>query len=142
MRGWQPLAIVVAIVFGSHNYLVQRAAGRIPDAWGALVLEVAAATTILVTIGALALAGHAPAAPRDMGGVALTALAGLFIGVGAVLYFTVFRLGAPLALAVPFVLTGWCAVAVGLGVALGGEVLAWRHVAGLACALLGIWFLR
>ena len=142
MRAWQPLAIVVAVVFGSHNYLVQRAAGRLPDAWGALVLEVSAGATILIAIGALALAGHPPPAPRDTGGIALTALAGLCIGIGAILYFTVFRLGAPLALAVPFVLTGWTVVAVTLGIVFGQETLAWRHVAGLACALLGIWFLR
>lgn len=142
MHAWYAPALAVALLFAIHNLFVQRAAGRVPDVWGAFVLEAVAAVVILLAIGMLALTGHAPPAPRDTYGVALAAAAGVFIGAGSVLYFWVFRLGAPLSVAVPLVLTGWTVVAVLLGVVLEGERLAWRQLAGLACALLGIWFLR
>ena len=119
MTTWQVLATAVAILFGTHNMLVKRAAGRVPDAWGALVLEASAALVI-----------------------ALAALAGVFIGLGSILYFAVFRLGAPLSLAVPWVLIGWVMVVAVLGIATEGERLAWRHAAGLACGVATIWLLR
>jgi hypothetical protein len=142
MTTWQVLATAVAILFGTHNMLVKRAAGRVPDAWGALVLEASAALVIALALAATAFVGTAPSAPRDAGGIALAALAGVFIGLGSILYFAVFRLGAPLSLAVPWVLIGWVMVVAVLGIATEGERLAWRHAAGLACGVATIWLLR
>ena len=136
------MALLVAVLFATHNLFVQRASGRIPDAWGALVLEATATVVIAVGLAVLTLTGRASAVPTDAGGVALSAVAGVFIGAASVLYFWVFRLGAPLAVAVPLVLTGWTVVAVLFGVALEGERLAWRQVVGLGCAMVSIWFLR
>jgi drug/metabolite transporter (DMT)-like permease len=142
MRTWHLLAVATAILFGTHNLLVKRAAGRMPDAWGAFVLEAVAAVVILVAIGALALAGRTPPVPRDAGAVAVVAAAGVLLGAGSVLYFWIFRLGAPLSSAVPWVLNGWVVVVALLGALTEGEPLGWRHAGGLAAAALALWLLR
>ena len=142
MARWQILATVVAVLFGAHNLFIKRAAGRLPDAWGAFILEATAALAVLVYLGVLALSGRMPAWPGDSGAILLVAIGGLFIAVGAVLYFWIFRLGAPLAQAVPWVLIGWVAVVVILGVVFEREALQWRHAAGFVSAGLAIWFLR
>jgi uncharacterized membrane protein len=142
MNRWQLLATLVAVMFGAHNLFVKRAAGRLPDAWGAFILEAVAALAILLFLGVQAAAGRMPAWPTDAGAVRLVACGGLLIGVGSVLYFWVFRLGAPLSAAVPWVLTGWVVVVVLLGFLLEKEMPGARHLAGLAFAGLAIWFLR
>ncbi len=142
MLPWYPLAIAVSLFFGTHNLFVKRAAGRVPDAWGALVLEVAAVVAISIAIAVMALVGKVPPAPRDLGGLALAAAGGALVGVGSVLYFWVFRLGAPLSIAVPWVLNGWMAVVAVLGVAYEGESIDGRRAAGLVFAGFAIWLLR
>jgi transporter family protein len=141
MTNWYLPAITVSVLFGIHNLFVKRAAGRLPDAWGALVLEGTAAAVILLWIGATALIGNGSSLPRDAQGVALAATGGLFIGAGSILYFWVFRLGAPLSVVVPLVLTGWVFVAAILGVVSEGEIVTGRHAAGFACAAVAIWLL-
>jgi hypothetical protein len=142
MARWHWVAAIVAVMFGTHNLFVKRAAGRLPDAWGALILEGVAAAVLLIYLTARALTGAALAGPKDSAAVIWVALAGLLIAIGATLYFWVFRLGAPLAQAVPGVLVGWLVVSVLLGIVFEHEVLAWRHAAGLLCAVLAIWLLR
>lgn len=142
MNRWQVLATLVAILFGTHNLFVKRAAGRIPDVWGAFVLEAVAAIGILIFAAVMLGFGKLPAWPADKSGVAMAAIGGLFIAAGSILYFWVFRLGAPLSAAVPWVLTGWVVVAVLLGLAFEHEALQLRHAAGLACAVTAIWLLK
>jgi len=142
MIRWQVLATLVAVMFGAHNFFVKRAAGRLPDAWGAFILEGVAAVAILIVLVLQVASGRLPAWPHDSGAVWLVAIGGLFIGVGSILYFWVFRLGAPLSSAVPWVLTGWVVVVVVLGFVLEKEAPGVRHLAGIVFAGLAIWFLR
>lgn len=142
MSRWQVLATLVAVMFGVHNLFVKRAAGRLPDAWGAFILEAVAAVGVLAYLVYLAARGNLPPWPGDRAAVWLVAAGGMFIAVGSILYFSVFRLGAPLSAAVPWVLTGWVVVVVLLGLVFEREVLQWRHAGGFACAILAIWLLR
>jgi len=142
MSRWQVLATVTAIMFGAHNLFVKRAAGRLPDAWGAFILEAAAALGVLIFLAALALLGKMPPWPGDRAAMAMVVCGGLFIAAGSILYFMVFRLGAPLSGAVPWVLTGWVVVVVFFGLIFEHEALQLRHAAGLASAVLAIWLLR
>jgi len=142
MSRWQILATVVAVMFGAHNLFVKRAAGRVPDVWGAFILETAAALGVLLYLVFLIMRAELPPWPKDVPAVAMVVLGGLLLSIGSILYFNVFRLGAPLSAAVPWVLTGWVVVVVALGLLLEGEVLQWRHAGGFAFAILAIWLLR
>ena len=142
MSRWQVLATLVAILFGTHNLFVKRAAGRLPDIWGAFILEGVAAIGVLLFAAIMLGAGKLPAWPADKSAVAMAAIGGLFIAAGSILYFWVFRLGAPLSAAVPWVLTGWVVVVVLLGVVFEREALQMRHAAGFVCAVGAIWLLK
>lgn len=142
MSRWQVLATVVAVMFGTHNLFVKRAAGRLPDVWGAFILEGAAALGILIFLVLLAALGKVPAWPEDTHAVGLAATGGLFIAAGSILYFWIFRIGAPLSSAVPWVLTGWVVVVVLLGFLIEKEMPNVRHLAGFVLAGLAIWCLR
>ncbi len=142
MSRWQVVATLTAVMFGTHNLFVKRAAGRLPDAWGAFILEGAAALGILFFLALLAVLGKLPAWPADTRAVGLSTIGGLFIAAGSILYFWVFRLGAPLSSAVPWVLIGWVVVVVLLGFVFEGETPTIRHLAGFAFAGLAIWCLR
>jgi len=142
MTRWQVLATLVAVMFGAHNLFVKRAAGRLPDVWGAFILETAAAVGVLLYLILLALRSDLPPWPKDQAAIWMVAAGGLFLAVGSILYFNVFRLGAPLSAAVPWVLTGWVVFVVVLALIFEGEMPQLRHAGGLACAILAIWLLR
>jgi len=138
---WELVAAAVSILFGVHNLFVKRAAGAVPDVVGALLVE---ATATAVVLGwCLATIGTWRAGPVPVGGAgaAWAALAGVFVGAASILYFVVFRLGAPMTLAVPRVLIGWVLVSVVLGVAVDGETLGARHALGIGCGALALWLL-
>ena len=142
MQRWQLMATLVAILFGAHNLFIKRAAGRLPDSWGALILEGSAALALLLGVALAATWERFPSWPTDRTAVAFVVTGGLCIAAGSILYFRVFRMGAPLAQAVPWVLTGWVVVVVLWGLLFEGEALKWRHAAGLCSAAAALWLLR
>lgn len=137
MPTWFLLALVAAILYGAHQVFTRDAAGRIEDGWGALVLEASACAAILI----YALVRRQPPAATARGVVSATA-AGVCAGIGTVLFFILFRLGAPLSAAGPIVVAGGVAVMAVAGVIAFGEPLAVTRVVGLALAVAGIALMR
>jgi transporter family protein len=131
------LSLAAAVLYGLHNLFTRDASGRIDDGWGALVLEATAAVGILV----FALARRAPVGATSRG-VASAMAAGLCAGAGTILFFAIFRLGGPLSVAGPIVISGGVALMAIGGIALFGETITITRAVGLAFAVAGIALLR
>ena len=134
MPAWVYAALGACAFFAVHYVTVRAASGRIADAWGGLVVEVAASIGLLV----LALAGPPSGIPTTKEGLFWSAISGLCITGGVVLLFQSLRLGGPVA--------GTGTIALGGGVALASlvapfvfaEPLTPRRVLGVALGLAAV----
>lgn len=128
---WALAALAGSLCFGAHYLLLRAASGRIGDALGGLVLELAAAAGLVVVY----LLGSKDAVATTSSGVLWSALSGLGITGGVTLLFLSLRLGGPVA--------GTGTIALGGGVALASlfaplffaEALTLRRVVGVGLGL-------
>lgn len=134
MPSWIAAALGALLFFAAHYVTLRAASGRIGDAWGGLVVEVAAAVGLL----ALAVLGPAAEVPTTRAGLLWSGVSGLCITGGVFLLFQSLRLGGPVA--------GTGTIALGGGVALAslvspfvyGEALTPRRLIGVALGLAAV----
>jgi uncharacterized membrane protein len=128
---WSLAALAASLCFGAHYLMLRAASGRIGDALGGLVLELAAAAGLVVVY----FAGPRDAVTTTQAGVVWSALSGLGITGGVTLLFLSLRLGGPVA--------GTGTIALGGGVALAAlcaplffaEALSVRRIVGVGLGL-------
>lgn len=138
---WFPLAILAAVLYGLHNVFTRLASSRINDYLGGLILETTATTGIALYI--LYLYGReATLMEWSRMGIFYSILAGICVGAGTVLFFVLFRLGAPLSTAGPIVLAGGIALMSLAGCVLFKEPLTVKKVLGLVFTLVGTVLLK
>lgn len=134
MPPWTLAALGACLFFAGHYVTLRGASGRIGDAWGGLLVEVAAAAGLL----ALALLLPASGVTTTRAGVAWSCVSGLCITGGVFLLFQSLRLGGPVA--------GTGTIALGGGVALAsiiapfvfGETVTARRVIGVGLGLAAV----
>src|SRR6185436_19063454 len=102
MSAWFMYAVGAAILYGLHQVFTKLAAERISDGLGGFVVEASAALTILVYLACLWLGGKWNQTSTNTG-IGYSALTGICVGVGTILFFQLFQKGGPLS-AVPMVL--------------------------------------
>jgi drug/metabolite transporter (DMT)-like permease len=107
---WTIAALAASLCFGAHYTLLRAASGKVGDAMGGLVLELAAAAGLLV----LVLVGPRDGVATTTAGLVWSVLSGLAITGGVTLLFLSLRLGGPVA--------GTGTIALGGGVALAALV--------------------
>jgi drug/metabolite transporter (DMT)-like permease len=128
MPSWTLAALFASLCFGLHYLALRAASGRIGDALGGFVLELAAAVGLLV----LFFLGPKTDVPTTSSGLVWSALSGLCITGGVTLLFLSLRLGGPVA--------GTGTIALGGGVTLAalaapfvfGEAFTLRRAVGVA----------
>lgn len=139
--GWFPLALVAAILYGLHNVFTRLASGKIDDYLGGLVLESTA--TLGIALYILYLYGReATTLEWTRSGIGYSMLAGICVGLGTVLFFVLFRIGAPLSTAGPIVLAGGIALMSVAGCLLFKEPFNVYKALGLAFTLAGTVLLK
>ena len=97
-------AIGAAVLYGLHQIFTKLAADKISDGLGGFVVEATAALTILLYLAWLRYLGtwnQTSTAP----GVFWSALTGICVGAGTIMFFLLFQKGGPLS-AVPMVRGG------------------------------------
>ena len=106
---WLLFGLATVVFFSFYNFLVKVAAGKIHPALGALVTNLAA----IVSISCFVLYFKMKGLPIDFTkqGIVIAIAAGLFVGVGATLYFITFSKGAPAHIAIPLVIVGGAVLA-------------------------------
>jgi drug/metabolite transporter (DMT)-like permease len=131
---WTLAALGACLFFAGHYVTLRGASGRIPDAWGGLLVEVAASLGLLVLALLLPTSGVA----TTRAGVAWSCASGLCITGGVFLLFQSLRLGGPVA--------GTGTIALGGGVALASliapfvfaEAITPRRLVGVALGLAAV----
>lgn len=140
MQQWFGYAVGAAVLYGLHQVFTKFAADRISDGLGGFVVEGVAALTILLYLGWLKFGGHWNQTASGMG-VFYSALTGICVGIGTILFFLLFQKGGPLS-AVPMVLAGGMAVMAVVGIAFFREPISWPRVLGVFLSLAGLALLR
>ena len=137
---WFLYAVGAAVLYGLHQVFTKLAADRISDGLGGFVVEGTAALTILLYLGWLRFGGtwnQIASAP----GVFYSAVTGVCVGTGTILFFLLFQKGGPLS-AVPMVLAGGGALMAVVGILFFKEPASWPRLVGIALALTGLILLR
>src|SRR5438093_4504411 len=140
MSAWFWYAIWAAVLYGLHQVFTKLAADRISDGLGGFVVEATAALTILFYLAWLRLSGtwnQTSSAP----GVFYSALTGICVGAGTIVFFLLFQKGGPLS-AVPAILAGGAAIMALAGILFFHEAPSWQRMVGVAFAIIGLFFLR
>lgn len=110
MPSWTVAALFASLCFACHYLALRAATGKIGDALGGFVLEVAAAIGLLL----LFVLGPKTDVPTTTGGLVWSSLSGLCITGGVTLLFMSLRLGGPVA--------GTGTIALGGGVTLAAVI--------------------
>src|SRR5690242_7669602 len=104
MSGWLTCAAGAAILYGLHQVFTKMAADKISDGLGGFVVEATAALSIVLYLVLLRISGSWNQ-NYSAAGVLYSALTGICVGAGTILFFLLFQKGGPLS-AVPIVLAG------------------------------------
>lgn len=140
MPTWFYYAVGAAVLYGLHQIFTKLAAEKISDGLGGFVVEATAALTILLYLAWLRFGGtwnQTASAP----GVFWSALTGVCVGAGTILFFLLFQKGGPLS-AVPIVLAGGAALMAIAGILFFKEPVRFARMAGIVMALVGLFLLR
>jgi len=130
-------SLATAILFGCYNIFAKLAAGRLSDSLAAFILEFSAAILVLGYI-IIARSPREELASVTAQGIIYAVLGGLCVAGGSILYFYVFRMQAPLALAGSVVWAGATTIMIMAGLVFFGEKLNMIRALGLILTLAGI----
>ncbi|HEY0455332.1 MAG TPA: EamA family transporter [Verrucomicrobiae bacterium] len=140
MNTWFWYAVGAAILYGMHQVFTKMASERIGDGLGGFIVEATAALSILVYLAVLYGTGRWKQQVSPPG-VAYSALTGLCVGAGTILFFLLFQKGGPLS-AVPMILAGGAALMAVAGIFFFHEQATWPRMAGILMAIGGLYLLR
>ena len=140
MSTWFWYAIGAAILYGLHQIFTKLASAHIGEGLGGFVVEVTAALTILSYLVYLRFLGQWNQ-PVFAIGVWYSALTGVCVGFGTILFFLLFQRGGPLS-AVPMILAGGASVMAIAGIVLFHEQVSLSRILGVMFAIAGLLLLR
>ncbi len=140
MTTWFWYAVAAAVLYGAHQIFTRLASDHIGDGLGGLVVEGVAALTILLYLVFLWSTGRWNQ-KFSMVGFNYSALTGVCVGAGTVVFFMLFQRGGPLS-AVPAILAGGAAIMAVAGIAFFHEPASWQRLLGIALSISGLFLLR
>lgn len=140
MADWFLMAVGAALFYGLHQVFTKAASKHIGDGIGGFVVEATAAATIGGYMLYLWLSGRWDQ-PAALPGYVYSALTGVCVGAGTVLFFLMFQRQAPLS-AVPAVLAGGSAIMAVAGWTIFREEITTQKLLGLGLSLAALYLLR
>ena len=140
MPAWFFYAVWAAVLYGLHPICTKLAAARISDGLGGFVVEATAALTILLYLAWLRFGGTWNQT-SSASGVFYSALTGVCVGAGTIMFFILFQKGGPLS-AVPMVLAGGAALMAIVGILFFKESASALRLLGILLAVVGLYLLR
>lgn len=140
MTAWFWYAVLAAVLYGAHQIFTRLASERIGEGVGGFVVEAIAALTILCYLGLLWASGRGEQ-KITWSGFNFSALTGICVGAGTVVFFLLFQRGGPLS-AVPAILAGGGAIMAVSGIVFFHEPASWQRVLGVVLSIAGLLLIR
>jgi transporter family protein len=140
MATWFWYAIFAAVLYGLHQVFTKLASNHIGDGLGGFVVEATAALSIAFYLVYLRFFSKWDQASTGRG-ILFSAITGLCVGAGTVMFFLLFQNGGPLT-AVPMVLAGGAALMALVGILYFKEPASLMRVLGILLSLIGLFLVR
>ena len=137
---WFNYAVGAAVLYGAPQIFTKLAADKIGDGFGGFVVEATAALSLVLYLVYLKVSGQWNQ-NYSRAGVFYSALTGVCVGAGTILFFLLFQKGGPLS-AVPMVLAGGMGMMAVAGILFFKEPSSWPRLIGIALSLVGLFPLR
>lgn len=138
MRMWMLMALISAVCYGTNNIFLKLASGKVSDTLSALCIQ-ALSLAVICTYFAYTRWIQGEGISWTRAGVLFAAGSGFMMGLGLIFLLAVFRMGGPISLAIPVLLSGQVVIAVVVGILFFKEGFSLTRVLGLAFCFLGIW---
>ncbi len=136
---WLIYALLTALFYVGLDFCVKRAAGKIDDFWGMLIINAVAVIPALVGFLILKMSRSELLVTRE--GITWSILAGISIGLGSVTLIKMFSSGANLSIGSPLVRIGTVVGVVIVGMFFLRETLSVKQIFGLAVSIGGLFLL-
>jgi uncharacterized membrane protein len=140
MSTWFWYAVGAALLYGLHQIFTKLASAHIGDGLGGFVVEATAAVTIFGYLVYLRFWGKWNQ-PFSGIGIWYSALTGVCVGFGTILFFVLFQKAGPLS-AVPVILAGGAALMAIAGIVFFHEPASWPRFLGIVFAIAGLLLMR
>lgn len=140
MASWFWYAVIAAVLYGAHQIFTRLASDHIGDGLGGFVVESIAALTILLYLAALWFGGRWNQKFSNEG-LYYSAVTGICVGAGTIVFFLLFQRGGPLS-SVPAILAGGAAIMAIAGMLFFREPPSWQRLVGITLAIAGLFLLR
>jgi transporter family protein len=140
MASWFWYAVIAAVLYGAHQIFTRMAADHIGEGLGGFVVEATAASSILLYLAFLWLAGRWNQQSSAQG-IFYSVLTGICVGAGTIAFFLLFQMGGPLS-SVPAILAGGAAIMAIAGILFFHETSSWQRLLGVVLAIVGLFLLR
>jgi len=133
---WIIYALTTVIFYAGLDFFVKKAAGRIDDFLGTVIINFFSTLPALVVYTYLKLSNQQILFTKE--GAIASVIAGLSIGVGTITLLKMFSLGTNISLGSPIVRIGTVVLTTLIGVLLLKETLEPRQLIGLILSMIGL----
>lgn len=136
---WIVYALLTILFYAGLDYFVKKAAGRIDDYLGSVIINFFAVLPALLIFIWLKVSKAEIFFTRD--GIINSIIAGLSIGIGTITFIKLFSLGTNISLASPIVRVGTVILTTAIGLLILRETFSLRQSIGFVLSLLGLMLL-
>ena len=134
--------VLTAVIFGTYDLFIKLGAGRLDPALGAMLTQIASATTLIIYFVISSLRAGAARLPANWQGVVIVTIAGILIAVALVMTFTILQSKAAKATTtLPTILFIRNLTLVTLGILVLRENVTFVKVLGIATCILGVYLI-
>ena len=133
---WIVYAFLTIIFYAGLDFFIKKAAGKIDDFWGSVVINFFSMLPALLVVVLLKLSNKELMITRP--GIVYSILAGLSIGIGTITFIKLFSTGVNLSIASPVVRIGIIVATTMLGVIILKESLNLKQIIGIVFSLIGL----
>jgi uncharacterized membrane protein len=133
---WIAYVLATIVFYVGLDFFLKKAAGRIDDFWGSVVINAVSTLPALVFVIFAKLSNKEILVTKD--GLIFSILAGLSIGIGTITFIKMFATGTNLSIGSPLVRIGIILGATLVGIFVLRETLSPRQMVGIAMSILGL----